>query len=72
MIVEKEHSKIENQHSIISKELINSKSAHDQESHIHSGANIEEICVVLRYHLELPNNLVTDLILLCQVSEDIG
>ena len=42
---------------IISEELIDGKSAHDQESHVHPGADMQEICVVLSYHLKLANDL---------------
>ena len=42
---------------IISEELIDGKSAHDQESHVHPGADMQEICVVLSYHLKLADDL---------------
>lgn len=53
---------------IISEELIDGKSAHDQESHVHPGANMQEICIVLSYHLKLANDLWhMGHVMLCQI-----
>ena len=41
----------------VRKQFIDSKSAHDNEGNINFGPNIEEIGVVLGYHLEFLHNL---------------
>ena len=41
----------------VRKQFIDSKSAHDNEGNINFGTDIEEIGVVLGYHLELLHNL---------------
>ena len=43
--------------SAVREELVNSEGAHDYKGDVHLGADIEEIRVVLRYHLELLHHL---------------
>ena len=41
----------------VGKQLIDSESAHDNEGNINFGTDIEEISVILGYHLEFLDNL---------------